>query len=177
MPSVPHINIKIVTHELNYDNAIGEWTARRRSDGIKWYLEEAYEYDDMDLNSREGRHIDGLPFYVLPVEDIGLTRSYCLDYINASCRFHDLIEEAEYHGSRGVCWANPSLIAEQEEIMGVLGARITEAVNERFDPWLRRRHLLAMLKRGKHLWFEEPTATAELAPVTTSTEPPWAGLY
>ncbi len=173
MPSFPPIYITVFTHDVRYDSATDEWTAQRRSDSIKWYLEEATEYDDFTDHTQAGT------CYTLPVEDLGLTRDYCLDYINAKWRFEVLLEEADFGGNRGLCLVNPQLFAEQEEIMGVLGAKITETVNERFDPWLRRRHLLAMLEKGKHLWFEEPTAASsavEPAPAAES-QPPWAGLY
>lgn len=168
MPSLPPIYITVFTHELHYDIEIDEWTTQRRSEGNQWYLEVATEYDDIITNEHDGS------CYVLPVEDLGLTRPYCLDYMNASERFRDLLEEVDFGGNRGICFVNPQLLTEQEEIMGVLGAKITAAVKERFDPWLRRRHLIAMLKLGKHLWFEEPTAPLLLA---SNSLPPWAGLY
>ena len=115
--------------------------------------------------------------YVLPVEDLGLTRGECRDYINAKWRFDDLLEEADFAGNHSLCFVNPQLFAEQEEIMEVLGAKITAAVKARFDPWLRRRHLLAMLKANDHPWFGEPEPAAPIVTVVAQQQPPWAGLY
>ena len=165
MPSLPPIYITITTHELIHDGETGERTTRRLIEP-RWYLEEG----DTTVYEELGT-------YVLAVEDIGLTRGECCDFINAKWRFNDLLEEADFGGNRGLCLVNPRLFAEQEEIIGVLGAKITAAVKARFDPWLRRRHLLAMLKQGKHLWFEEPAPAAPATAAAIDSLPPWAGLY
>jgi hypothetical protein len=170
MPGFPPIYITITTHTLIHDGETGERTTRRLIEP-RWCLEEG----DTTVYEELGN-------YVLPVETIGLTRGECRDYINAKWRFDDLLEEADFAGNHSLCFVNPQLFAEQEMIMEVLGAKITAAVKARFDPWLRRRHLFAMLKAQGHYWFDEPsvaedTAPAIVGPAQPAQLPPWAGLY
>lgn len=169
MPGLPTIYITITTHTLAHDDESDKWMPQRLLEPW-WCLEEG----DTTVYEELGT-------YVLPVKDLGLTHAICRDYINAKWRFDDLLEEADFGGNRGLCLVNPRLFAEQEEIMEVLGAKITAAVKARFDPWLRRRHLFAMLKAQGRNWFEESASsvTEDTTPaIAEPTQlPPWAGLY
>ena len=84
--------------------------------------------------------------WLLDVTDLGLDPAICRAYNDAEER-RDELENEEYmynmHSdpdSECLCGE----IAEQERILNKYAPVITAAVNERFDAWTRRRHLVAL---------------------------------
>jgi hypothetical protein len=91
-----------------------------------------------------GKQDDG--DYILDVTDLGLDADECLAYADAKERCVELQDE-EYRynlhsDSSSQCLCGE--IAEQQAIMDKYESKITDAVNERFDAWTRRRHLVAL---------------------------------
>jgi hypothetical protein len=83
---------------------------------------------------------------LLDVTDLGLSRDICIAYHDAQERRGELETEEDMYNLHsdpdGECLCGK--IAEQQAIMDKCEPVISAAVNERFDAWTRRRHLVAL---------------------------------
>lgn len=128
--------------------------------------------------------------WLLDVTDLGLDPAVCLAYADAEERRFELETEEDrfdlHSDPDGKCLC--AQIAEQEAILDAHKPVITAAVNERFDAWTRRRHLVALgVETGLPCcnpgmygsWTPAPTEEAEAHAVTaaaaaTDPYPTWA---
>lgn len=126
--------------------------------------------------------------WLLDVTDLGLDPAICQAYYAAETRRGEMETEENMYNLHsdpdGQCLCGH--IAEQQTILDLHEPVITAAVNERFDAWTRRRHLIALVADsgmpcctpGYYSWDPSPqqeetkeaaapAADAELAPYPT----------
>jgi len=114
--------------------------------------------EDMHLGCQENGD------YILDVTTLGLDPAECMAYLDAEERYNDLcMEEDRYdlHSDPdGECLCGQ--INEQKAIMDLYDPKITAAVNEHFDAWTRRRHLVALGSALGMPAFDMPSWSAKL---------------
>ena len=143
-----------------------------------------YEFLERWRNGRAltlGDQDDGS--WLLDVTDLGLNPADCKAYADAEEERGYLENQEDMYNmhSDPDCQCLCGEIAEQQRIMDKYESQITAAVNERFDAWTRRRHLVALgvamglpsCNPGMYdSWVPAPTEAEESAPAAGAASVP-----
>jgi hypothetical protein len=161
--------MRVTTHNWNgVKHATPFWHILGYRDHIdfnrRWFNQEDVTLGDQG----DGDHI-------LDVTTLGLDPTECMAYLDAEERHDDLQTEEDRYDLHsdpdGKCLC--AQIAEQKAIMDLYESKITAAVNERFDAWTRRRHLVALGSALGMSAFDMPAWSVKLDALIgeTTTEP------